>query len=171
MNLEKYIEIFTNLDINIIKLICEQNLDPNTTFEKLLEISENIDKQSFTDNPVSNIIEDLKINKIDNYLISPLNNEPSDNRSSFNEFKERDTFINNDISDNLSEDIFDNSDESSCLLSDNKNMSNDLENKKKCPCISLSSLYNVVVDNKQKVNYNRVESINDEDEYDKLFRL
>ena len=50
-------------------------------------------------------------------------------------------------------------------------MSNDLENKKKCPCISLSSLYNVVVDSKQKVRLDQVDSINDEDEYDKFFKL
>lgn len=163
MNLEKYIEIFTNLDINIIKLICEQNLDPETTFEKLLEISEDINKQSFIDKPISNIKEDLEMNKIDNYLISSIN--------SIGISEEKDKVINNDLSDNLSEDTFDDTDESSCLLGDNKNMCNNLEGEKKCPCISLSSLYNVVVDSKQKVFHNQVDSINDEDEYDKFFKL
>ena len=163
MDIQKYIEIFTNLQKDIIELICEQNLDPETTFEKLLEISENINEQSFTDKPISNIIEDLKINKIDNYLISSTN--------SFGISDKKDIVINNDLSDNLSEDTFDDTDESSCLLGDNKNMSGDSGGKKKCPCISLSSLYNVVVDNKQKVRLEQIDSINDEDEYDKFFKL
>ena len=163
MNIDKYIEIFTNLEKDIIELICEQNLDPNTTFEKLLEISENINKQSYIDIPISNIIEDPNMNKIDNYLISSTNK--------FGISEEKDIVITNNSSDNLSEDTFDDIDESSWLLGDNKNILGDSEGKKKCPCISLSSLYHVVVDNKQKVRLDQIDSINDEDEYDKFFQL
>tara|TARA_B100001094_G_scaffold329492_1_gene392345 strand:- start:1183 stop:1584 length:402 start_codon:yes stop_codon:yes gene_type:complete len=75
-DINKFYDMFTNIDKEIIDIVCEQNIDPNLIFDKLLEISNN-NPESIPDTPISYII-DQPI-EIEDYISS--NDEINDNVS------------------------------------------------------------------------------------------
>lgn len=134
-DINKFYDMFSNLDKEIIDIVCEQNINPTLIFDKLLEISNandhSLSDTSQADLPTSYII-DQPI-EIENYMIS--------------------------TNDNV-------------IPINNTNNSQDTEEQTKCPCINLSSFYNVDIDKNQNIKYTKLNTKDSDDEdEDELFKL